>query len=63
MPPDLGILAPERMADQEPFFGLEAYPATKRALVTQEALSVDADDQRQTRPRWRCCVARATAVS
>ena len=39
-----GYWPPERMNDQEPFFGLEAYPATKRALVTQEALSVDADD-------------------
>jgi diguanylate cyclase (GGDEF)-like protein len=32
------------MAEQEPFFDLEGYPATKRVMVTQEALAVDADD-------------------
>ena len=44
-----GYWPPERMAEQEPDFGLTGYPATRRVLVSQDALAVDADDPRADR--------------
>ena len=39
-----GYWPPQRLADQEPFFPLAGYPATRRVLDSQEAITVDVDD-------------------
>jgi diguanylate cyclase (GGDEF)-like protein len=39
-----GYWPPQRLADQEPFFPLAGYPATRHVLESQEAVQVDADD-------------------
>jgi len=39
-----GYWPPQRLADQEPFFPLSSYPATRHVLESQEAVQVDADD-------------------
>ncbi len=39
-----GYWPPERLAEQEPFFALSSYPATRHVLDFQEAVQVDADD-------------------
>ena len=39
-----GYWPPQLMAEQEPFFALAGYPATKRVLDSQEAIQVDVND-------------------
>jgi diguanylate cyclase (GGDEF)-like protein len=39
-----GYWPPQRMADQDPFFPLAGYPATRHVLEVQEAVEVDVDD-------------------
>ena len=39
-----GYWPPQRLADQEPFFPLAGYPATRHVLESQETVQVDADD-------------------